>query len=80
MKTITATKARENLYRLLDETAQSHEPLQITSKRVNGILISESDWRAIQETIYLLSIPNMRESIREGLKTDINDCTKELEW
>ncbi len=80
MKTITATKARENLYKLLDETAESHEPFQITGKRTNAVLISEGDWRAIQETLYLLSIPGMRESIREGLEAGLDDCAKELGW
>lgn len=80
MRTITATKAREKLYNLLDETAESHEPVQITGKRTNGILVSEDDWRSIQETLYLLSIPGMRESIREGMNTPIEECAEELEW
>jgi prevent-host-death family protein len=80
MKTITATKARSNLYQLLDETSKIHEPIQITSKRANAILIAEDDWRAIQETLYLLSIPGMRESIRDGLATPIDQCAEELEW
>ncbi len=80
MKTLTVTKAREELYKLLDETSSSHEPIQITSKRANAILISAEDWKAIQETLYLLSIPGMRESIREGLETPIEKCKKELDW
>jgi prevent-host-death family protein len=80
MKTLTATKAREKLYNLLDETAESHEPVQITGKRANGILISEDDWRAIQETLFLISIPGMRESIREGMDAPIDECSEELEW
>lgn len=80
MKTITATKAREKFFKLLKEAADSHEPIQITDKRTNAILISEENWRAIEETLYLLSIPGMRESIREGLRTPIEDCSKELEW
>ncbi|HNB70298.1 MAG TPA: type II toxin-antitoxin system Phd/YefM family antitoxin [Acidobacteriota bacterium] len=80
MKTITATKARTNFFSLLDEAAQSHEPIQITGKRGNAILISEDDWRSIQETVYLLSIPGMRESIREGLATPVEECDRELEW
>jgi len=80
MKTITATTARSNLYQLIDETANIHEPIQITGKRANAILIAEDDWRAIQETLYLLSIPGMRESIREGLATPIDQCSEELEW
>ena len=77
MKTITVTKAREQLYRLLNEAAESHEPVQITGKRANAVLVSEDDWRAIQETLYLLSIPGMRESIREGLETPVNECEEQ---
>lgn len=80
MKTINATNARENLYRLIDETNTSHEPIQITGKRSNAILVSEEDWNSIQETIYLLSIPNMRESIMKGLKTSVDECSEELDW
>ena len=80
MKTITATKARANLFKLLDEASDSNEPIQITGKRSNAVLLSEEDWRAIQETLYLLSIPGMRESIREGLETPVDDCSEELEW
>ncbi len=80
MKTITATKARANLFKLLDEASDSNEPIQITGKRSNAVLLSEEDWRAIQETLYLLSIPGMRESIREGLETPVEDCSEELEW
>ncbi len=80
MKTIPITQARSNLYRLLDETTQSHEPVQITGKRGNGILVSEEDWRAIQETLYLLSIPGMRESIREGLATPLEETFESPGW
>ncbi|HDZ76788.1 MAG TPA: type II toxin-antitoxin system Phd/YefM family antitoxin [Candidatus Omnitrophica bacterium] len=80
MTTLTASRARSMLYKLLDKTAQSHEPIQITGKRHNAILISEDDWRSIQETLYLLSIPGMRESIRKGLKTPIKKCSKKLIW
>lgn len=80
MTTISATEARKNLYRLLDEAAQSHEPIHITGKRTGAVLVSEEDWSAIQETMYLLSIPGMRESIREGLKTPISKCTGDLKW
>ena len=80
MKTITASKARASLYRLIEETAQSSEPVQITGKRANAVLVSEGDWRAIQETMYLLSIPGMRESIRNGLGTPIEECVQEIEW
>lgn len=80
MTTLTASQARTILYKLLDKTALSHEPIQITGKRHNAVLISEDDWRAIQETLYLLSIPAMRESIRKGLKTPIKECSNKLTW
>lgn len=80
MKTITVTSARSNLYKLIDETTDEHEPIYITGKRSNAVLISEEDWRSIQETLYLLSIPGMRDSIREGLNTPIEECSEELEW
>ena len=80
MKTINVTKARANLYRLLDEASQTHEPVQITGKKANAVLVSEEDWRAIQETLYLTSIPGMRESIREGLQTPIEETVEELDW
>ena len=80
MKSIPVTKARSLLYKLLDETAQSHEPVQITGKRGNAILVSEEDWEAINETLYLLSIPGMRESILEGLKTPVVECSEDLNW
>jgi antitoxin YefM len=80
MPILTATEARSKLYRLIDETAVSHEPIIITSKRGRAVLISEDDWRSIQETLYLLNIPGMRESIREGLATPIDECTKDIEW
>jgi antitoxin YefM len=80
MTTITATNARANLYSLLDEAAESHMPIQITGKRHSGILISEEDWRAIQETLYLSSIPGMKESIVKGMKTPVRKCRKGLDW
>lgn len=80
MTSITATKARANLFNLVDEVAESHEPIQITGKRNSAILISEEDWRAVQETLHLLSIPGMGKSIREGLKTPVEECERELDW
>ena len=80
MKTITVTKAREQLYRLLNETAESHEPVQITGKKANAVLVAEEDWRAVQETLYLLSIPGMRESIREGLEMPLEETSEEPGW
>jgi len=78
MKTLPATKARANLYSLIDESA--HEPIQITTKRESAILVSLHDWNAIQETLFLLSGPKMRESIRIGLATPINKCATSLKW
>ena len=80
MTTLTASKARAQLYKLLDTTSLSHEPVQITGRRHNAVLLSEDDWRAIQETLYLLSIPGMRDSIRMGLKTPVRKCRGRLDW
>lgn len=80
MSSVTATEARSNLYRLIDETANSHEPVLISGKRNNAVLLSEEDWTAIQETLFLLSVPGMRELIREGMDTSVDDCNKELDW
>lgn len=80
MTTLSATEARKCLYSLVDDVAESHDPIQIVGKRHSAVLISEEDWRAIQETLYLTSIPGMRESIQEGMKSSIEECDEELEW
>ncbi|MDE2180121.1 MAG: type II toxin-antitoxin system Phd/YefM family antitoxin [candidate division NC10 bacterium] len=80
MTNITATEARKRLYALLDDVADSHEPIKIAGKRHSAVLVSEADWRAIQETLYLNSIPGMRASIRKGLKTPIEKCHEALDW
>ncbi len=80
MPSITATEARKSLYKLLDEVSESHEPIQITGKRSNAILIAEEDWRAVQETLYLHSVPGMRDSIIDGLKTPLDACDEDLDW
>lgn len=80
MTVLKVSEARANLYQLVDETAQSHQPVLITGKRHNAVLVSEDDWRAVQETLYLISVPGMRESIIEGLKTPPAECAEELEW
>ena len=80
MKTISVSEARAKLYRLLDEAATSHEPIQITGKRNSAVLVSEDDWNAVQETLHLLSIPGMRESIREGLATPLDETSDEPGW
>lgn len=80
MTTLTASAARTRLYKLLDEAAESHEPVQITGRRSNAVLVSEEDWNAIQETLHLLSVPGMRESIQKGLKTPVKACRTKLRW
>ena len=80
MTSMTATEARRLLYSLLDDVAESHEPLQIAGKRHSAVLIAEEDWRAVQETLYLTSTPGMRDSILKGLKTPVVKCAKELGW
>jgi PHD/YefM family antitoxin component YafN of YafNO toxin-antitoxin module len=80
MTTLTATAARKSLYNLVDDVAMSHDPIQIIGKRHSAVLVSEDDWRAIQETLFLTSIPGMRESIKKGLDTPIEECSEELAW
>ena len=80
MNSITVTDARKTLYKLINETADSHEPIHISGKKANAVLISEEDWNAINETLHLLSIPGMRESIIEGLQTPLEDCDESIEW
>ena len=80
MTSITATEARKKLYNLLDTVGSSHEPVRITGKRGSAVLVGEEDWRAVEETLYLVSIPGMRESIMKGLKTPVEKCNKELNW
>lgn len=80
MTTVNATEARSKLYRLIDEATQSHQPITITGKRGNAVLIAEQDWNAINETLFLLSIPGMRDSIREGMETNLEDCESDLDW
>ena len=80
MTTFNATEARSKLYSLIDETAKSHRPIVIKGKRSNAVLISEEDWNAVNETLYLISIPGMRESIIKGMETDVKECGKDLDW
>ena len=80
MTVLNATEARSKLYSLIDETANTHQPIVITGKRGNAILISEEDWNAITETLHLLSVPGMRESIKEGMNEPVSECAKELDW
>jgi len=80
MQRMNASEAREKLYRLLDETAAAHEPILITGPRCNAVLVAEKDWNSIQETLHLLSVPDIRESIREGLTTAVDECEEEPGW
>lgn len=80
MTTLSASEARKRLYSLVDEVKDSHEPVQIVGKRNSAVLISEEDWKAIEETLYLASIPGMRESIKKGLKTPVEKCSREPGW
>ncbi|MHB1345202.1 MAG: type II toxin-antitoxin system Phd/YefM family antitoxin [Thermoleophilia bacterium] len=80
MTTVSATEARKQLYKLIDDVAESHEPVQITGKRGNAVLVGEDDWRAVQETLHLISIPGIRESIREGIAAPVEDLEDQLGW
>lgn len=80
MTTLTVSEARKRLYSLVDEAKETHIPVQIVGKRNSAVLISEDDWRAIEETLYITSIPGMRESIKKGLKTPVEKCKEEPGW
>ena len=80
MNVLTASEARANLYRIIDETAESHEPILISGKRTSAVLISAEDWRAIQETLYLLAVPGMRESIKSGMAEPLAKSANALKW
>lgn len=80
MKTITDKQAERNLSLLLEQTAISHEPVQINGAKASAVLIAEEDWHSIEETLYLLSVPGMRDSIREGMQTKLEQCSSELPW
>ena len=80
MDAISASQARARLYKLIDEAAESHAPVTITGKRNSAVLISVDDWTAIQETLHLLSVPGMRESIREGMAAPLDECDADLQW
>jgi PHD/YefM family antitoxin component YafN of YafNO toxin-antitoxin module len=80
MTTLNVTEARANLYKLIDDATVNHEPVVITGKRGNAVLLAEDDWNAINETLHLLSVPGMRESILEGMQESIDSATTELNW
>jgi prevent-host-death family protein len=80
MTTFSITEARAKLYKLVDRAGSDHEPILITGKRGNAVLVAEDDWRAIQETLHLLSIPGIRESIRDGMAEPIDECSEDPGW
>lgn len=80
MTTLTVSEARANLYRLIDQAAESHQPIYIAGKRTNAVLLSAEDWQSIQETLYLLSVPGMRESIKEGMSEPLGESARDLDW
>jgi len=80
MTILNVTEARSKLYSLIDEATNTHQPIVIKGKRGNAVLVSEEDWNSISETLHLLSVPGMRESIREGMSEPISECSKELDW
>jgi antitoxin YefM len=80
MTVLSASEARANLYRLIDQAAESHEPILIAGKRSSAVLVSEEDWKAIQETMFLLSVPGMRQSIRAAMAEPLATSAKDLEW
>ena len=80
MTTVNVTEARANLYKLIDDASVSHEPVVITGKRGNAVLLAEDDWTAINETLYLPSVPGMRESIIEGMQENLDETSTDLEW
>jgi len=80
MTILNVTEARSRLYKLIDEASESHQPIVITGKRANAVLVSEEDWNAISETLHLMSIPGMSDSIKEGLSESISNCSEELDW
>ena len=80
MITLSASEARANLYRLIDDAAESHQPITISGKRSNAVLVSAEDWAAIQETLFVLSVPGMRESIREGMAEPLDQSAEDLDW
>lgn len=80
MTILNATDARSRLYSLIDETVNTHQPVVITGKRGNAVLVAEADWNAITETLHLLSVPGMRESIRAGMSQPVSECDRALDW
>ena len=77
---ITASEARADLYRLIDQTSESHQPILISGKRSSAVLVSAEDWQAIQETLFLLSVPGMRDSITKGMAEPLAKSAREVNW
>jgi antitoxin YefM len=80
MTVLTASAARANLYRLIDQASESHQPIVIAGKKTAAVLVSVEDWSAIQETMHLLSVPGMRESIRKAMQEPLAKSSRELKW
>ena len=80
MASISVTEARKCLVALIDEVSESHAPIEIRGKRGNAVLVSEDDWRAIQETLYLTAIPGMRASIVDGMASPTSDMSEDPGW
>jgi len=79
-RAVTVSQARAGIFKLIDEISQDHTPVIITGKKNDVVMLPLEDWNAIQETLYLMSIPKMRESIIEGLNTPVEECVEEIEW
>ena len=79
-KIMTVSQARTDIYKIIDETAQTHQPIMITAKRNNAVLVSEEDWNAIEETLYLNAIPNMAKSINDAMLEDDSEYSESVEW
>lgn len=80
MATLTVSQARGNLFKLIDQAAESHEPIQITGRRHNAVLISEEDFRAIQETLHILAVPGMRKSLLRAKNAPLKSYSKKRPW
>jgi prevent-host-death family protein len=80
MDALTASEARAGLYRLIDQTAESHQPVLISGRRANAVLVSAEDWSAIQEALYLLAVPGMRESIKDAMAEPLAKSKRDLKW
>ena len=79
-KTLSVGEARAKLRGLLDEASAFHGPILITGKGSNAILIAEEDWRAVEDTLYLLSVPGLSQSVRDGIDTPVELCGNSLDW